>query len=134
MFDSVSRTLIGLVLTQLLFAVLLPLALIPPPEGLEFRIYSVGFASARDLVVEAAAFTVVLFAASVVLLRRLGRTGLLPTTVLVGPCLVAAPFWANTGSFADIAGRAWAFHAAYAVLALGLGALFWLIAMRGGRP
>ena len=48
MFDSVSRTLIGLVLTQLLFAVLLVLALIPPPEGLEFRIYSVGFASARD--------------------------------------------------------------------------------------
>ena len=83
------------------------------------------------IVIEAAAFTVVLFTAAIVLLRRLGWTGILPTTVLVGLSLVAAPFWANTGGLQEAAAKAWPFYAAYAGLALVLGAIFWLIAMRG---
>lgn len=138
MQDAVARTLIAFVGTQILFMALLPLILIPPPDGLELRLYAIGFASARDLVIEAAAWTVLLFTLAVIVQRRWWLTGFLASTPLIGVSLVLAPFWFNTGGLApaEMQTKGWLFFAGYVALALVLGAVFWFFAVmerRGGH-
>jgi hypothetical protein len=129
--DSVSRTLVAFIATQLVLMVLLPFVFIPPPEGLEVRFYAVGFSSSRELVVEAAAYTLILFTVAICIQRRFWLTGFLVTTPLIGFSLVLAAFWLNTGGISarDTATKSWTFFAGYAVLALILGAVFWFIAV-----
>lgn len=131
MRDLVSRTLIALIVAQLLFMALLPFVFIPPPEGLELRFYAVGFSSSRNLVVEAAAYTLILFTLAVCIQRRFWLTGFLVTTPLIGISLVLAAFYLNTGGFSarETASKSWTFFAGYVLLALVLGAVFWFIAV-----
>ncbi len=135
MRDSVSRTLVAFIVTQLVFMVLLPFVFIPPPEGLELRFYAVGFTSSRELVVEAAAYTIILFTIAVCIQRRFWLTGFLATTPLIGLSLVLAAFWLNTGGIAarETATKSWTFFAGYVGLALVLGAVFWFIAIMEPR-
>jgi hypothetical protein len=130
MRDPVSGTLIAFVFTQVLFTLLLPLVLIPPPEGLEWNLYVITLETARELVVEAAAVTVVLFTAAIWIQRRFWMTGFFAAVPLVGLSLVLGPFWYNTGGFSpsDAAGKKPLFFAGYLLLALILGAIFWFMA------
>ena len=130
MRDPVSGTLIALVFTQILFALLLPLVLIPPPEGLEWNLYVITLETARELVVEAAAVTVVLFTLAIWLQRRFWLTGFFTSVPLVGLALVLGPLWYNTGGFSptDAAGKKPLFFAGYLALALLLGAIVWFMA------
>jgi hypothetical protein len=131
MRDSVSRTLIALVVAQVLFMLVLPLVLIPPPDGLELRLYAIGFANARNLVVEAAAGTVLLFTAAVWIQHRFWLMGFFPTVPLVGSALVLAPFWINTGgaSAKELASKGSLFFLGYIGLAVLLGAVYWFLAV-----
>ncbi len=135
MRDSVSRTLIALVATQLVFMLLLPLILIPPPDGLDLSVYAIGFSTARDLVIEAAAGTVLLFTLAVWLQRRYWLMGFLVATPLIGLSLVLAPFWVDTGGMspAEMSTKGWLFFAGYLGLAVLLGAMFWFLAVMEPR-
>lgn len=131
MRDSVSRTLIAFIATQLIFMGLLPFVFIPPPDGLELRFYAVGFASSRDLVVEAAAYTIILFTVAVCIQRRFWVTGYLVTAPLIGISLVLAAFWLNTSGLSgkELASKSWTFFVGYFALALIVGTVFWVIAV-----
>lgn len=131
MRDPISRTLFALIGCQILFALLLPLVLIPPPEGLALDLYMFGLHDAADLVVRAAAGTIVLFALAVWIQRRFWLTGYAASVGLIGPALVLAPFFVHTDGVtrAGTAEKSLTFFAGYLALAFILGTVFWFAAV-----
>ena len=135
MRDSVSRTLIAFVLVQVLFAALLPLAIAASSQGLDLSVYSIIFTNKRDLVIEAEAFTVVLFTLAIWIQRRWWLTGFFASVPLIGVSLVLAPFYLDTGGGAltQMKTKGWQFFAGYGGLAILLGIVFWFLAVYEGR-
>src|SRR3954469_14813684 len=131
MRDQVSRTLIAFVACQILFVLLLPVVLIPPPDGIELRFYVIGLETAREVVVEAAAATIVLFTLAIWIQRRFWLTGFAASVPLIGLALVSAPFWVNTSGVSpqDMAGKGSLFFLGYLALLVLLGAIFWFLAV-----
>lgn len=131
MRDSVSRTLIAFVLVQALFALLLPLAIAVSGEGLDASVYAIAFQNKRQLVVEAAAGTLVLFTLAVWIQRRWWLMGFFESVPLIGLSLVLAPFYLDTAGVAlsDMKGKGWHFFAGYVGVALVLGIVFWFLAV-----
>lgn len=131
MRDEISRTLIAFVGCQLLFMALLPFVLLPPPESFALDVYVFGFKVARDLVLEAAAGSILLFTIAIWIQRRFWLTGFFATLGLVGPALVLAQFFVHTGGItrAGTADKGLTFFVGYLILALLLGAIFWFLAV-----
>ena len=131
MRDTISRTLIAFVICQLILMGLLPFVFIPPPEGLDINLYVIGFKTARDLVIDSAAGSILLFTIAIWAQRRFWLTGFLATVGLVGPALVLAAFFVNTGGVtaAETANKGALFFLGYLALALILGAIFWFLAV-----
>jgi hypothetical protein len=135
MRDPISRTLLAFVGCQVLFALLLPLVLIPPPEGLAFDLYVFGLREAATLVVEAAAGTIVLFTVAVWIQRRFWLLGYASTVGLIGPALVLAPFFFHTDGItrSGTADKSALFFTGYLALAAVLGTVFWFAAVMERR-
>lgn len=123
--EAAPRALTALVAAELVLLLALPLLLLPPPEGLSLGVYSFGLATARAMVLEGAAGTVVLVMLALWALARWPLPAVAGVPLL-GVALTASPLWVKAGSLAT---HGPVVYLGAAGLALLLGALFWALAL-----